>query len=313
MKNVAVTGASGYIGAQLIDKLEQQDDVKNIIGIDVKPPRSNSSKLKYCSQDIREPLSDILAENEVDTAVHLAFVVTPTRDQSRARDININGGRNFIESCRKAKVEHVLYLSSHTVYGPHRDNPPKIAEDTALRPPPSFNYSCEKAEVDLMFQEFSQSQSDTGVTILRTCSVVGPQAGVAGINVLFMPVMVRPMGYNPPWQFIHEDDLVHCLNLLLSQRQRGIFNIGGDGSLTYKEMIAAAHRPCVVLPCRLLSLLISLTWKLHLQSSSPSGTDFMMYPIIVDAEKLQTTLGYRFRHDSHEALFALLGDNKAKA
>ena len=306
MKNVAITGVSGYLGTQLLRRLEQEEEVDNIVGIDVNPPRHESPKLKFHSRDIRAPFKDILTENKIDTAVHFAFVVTPTRDQNGARQINIDGSRNFLESCQQAGVEQVFYMSSHTVYGAHADNPIPILEDAALRPNQDFPYSCQKAEVDQMFQEFADSQPDTTVTIIRTCSVVGPEAGVAGINVLFTPVMMRPMGYNPPWQFLHEDDLVESICLVLKQRQRGIFNSGGEGSATYKEMVAAAGKPCIVLPSVLLSLMVMLTWKLHLQSRSPSGVEFMKHPIVVDAEKLQKTTGFSFRHSSQDALLSLL-------
>ncbi len=309
MKNVLVTGISGYIGNQLLQKLNEQEDVKSIIGIDIKPPGAESSKLKFYHRDIREPFADILTENEVDTAAHLAFVVKPTRDQTGAQYINIDGSRNFLESCRQAAVEQVYYMSSHTVYGANAGNPLPIPEDAPLSPNKNFSYSCQKAQVDEMFQDFGSQQPDICTTIVRTCSVVGPQAGVAGINVLFTPIMMRPMGHNPPWQFIHEDDLVEAICLLLRQRQKGVFNAGGDGWVTYKEMVAAAGKPCVVLPSFLLSLLVALTWKLRLQSRSPAGVEFMKYPIVVDAERLQQTIGCRFRHSSSEALFSLLGTN----
>jgi UDP-glucose 4-epimerase len=310
MKNVAITGISGYIGSQLLHKLEQQEEVERIVGIDVNPPKSDSPKVKFYSRDIRAPFKDILEENQIDTAVHLAFVVTPTRNTSGARDININGSRNFLDSCAQAGVEQVLYLSSHTVYGPHPDNPIPIKEDTPLRPPRNFPYPCEKAEVEQMFGEFVEQHPDICVTIFRACAIVGPKAGVAGINVLFTPIMMRPLGYNAPWQFIYEDELMEAFYRVLSQRRKGIYNIGGDGYVPYKEMIAAAGKPCVVLPAGLLKLIVTLTWKLHLQSRSPAGVEFMQYPIVVDASKLQETIGYRFQHSSREALMSLLGSAK---
>ncbi|RLC92627.1 MAG: hypothetical protein DRI39_08040 [Chloroflexi bacterium] len=306
MKSVAITGISGYVGQQLLHKLAEQEEVERIVGIDVKPPDSDSPKLKFYSRDIRAPFKDILAENKVDTAVHLAFVVTPTRNTDAARDININGSRNFLDSCAQASVEQVLYLSSHTAYGAHPDNPIPIKEDAPLRPLPNFRYSCEKAEVEQMFQEFVEQHPSVCVTIFRACAIVGPRAGTAGVNVLFTPIMMRPLGYNAPWQFIHEDDLMESFYRVLAQRQRGVYNIGGDGYVPYKEMIAAAGKPCIVLPAALLRFIVALTWRLHLQSRSPAGIEFMQYPIIVDAEKLQKTTGYRFTHSSREALMSLI-------
>jgi UDP-glucose 4-epimerase len=307
MKRVAITGISGYIGTQLLRRLEQQEDVESIIGIDLRAPSSTSPKLKFYPRDIREPFADIFSDNQIDTAIHLAFVVTPTHDYIGAHRINIEGARNFLDACQQASVECLFYLSSHTVYGPHPDNPISITEESPLRPIPSFPYSCDKAEVERMFQDFMERHPDICVIIVRTCSVTGPQGGGAGLTILFTPVMIRAIGYNPPWQFIHEDDLTELISTLLKQRQKGIFNAGGEGFLRYREMIKAVGKPSIALPAFLLSLLLTLSWRLHLQSSSPvGGLEFLKYPIVVSTEKLRKTTGFQFRHSSREALMSLL-------
>ncbi len=307
LKNVAVTGISGYLGDLLLQRLEQQDSVRSIVGLDIVPPRSQSPKLKFYQGDIRQPFTEILAENKVDTAVHLAFVVKPTRQQAEAHMMNIGGARNFLESTREAKVEQIFYMSSHTTYGAHKNNPVPIKEEAPLRPVKSFAYAVDKAEVDSMFQEFMRQNKQMCTTIVRTVAVVGPQAGVSGLNVLFTPVMMRPIGFNPPWQFVHEDDLADLIISLLLQRKPGIFNCGGDGWVTYKQMVAASGRPCIALPASILSVLIKITWALRLQSRSPAGLDFMQHPIVVCTDKVQREAGFRFRHTSREAFETLPG------
>ena len=114
MRRIAITGISGYLGNRLLQRLTQEEEVEIIVGIDLNPPRSESPKLRFYSRDVREPFADVMIENEVDAAVHLAFAVRPTHDVEGARRIDIDGARNFIEACQKASVEYLLYLSSHT-------------------------------------------------------------------------------------------------------------------------------------------------------------------------------------------------------
>jgi len=59
MKNVAITGIGGYLGGLLLDRLEQEDEVERIIGLDIKEPGVTSSKLKFYQQDVRKPFADI--------------------------------------------------------------------------------------------------------------------------------------------------------------------------------------------------------------------------------------------------------------
>ena len=136
MTNVAITGCSGYLGNKIIQNLELADDVEKIIGLDIKPPRNTTSKLKFVTQDILEPYDNVLAENKVDGAIHLAFAVGPTQNIEAARRLDIDGAKIFMDSCKKASVKRVLYPSSLTAYGAYPDNPPELTEDMPLRPFP---------------------------------------------------------------------------------------------------------------------------------------------------------------------------------
>ena len=306
MKRVAITGISGYIGNLLIQSLDKRSDVESIIGLSRTPPGSTSPKLKFFPQSVQKPFTDIFADNGVDSAIHLAFVVPPARNRD-TYGINVKGTQNFLEACQQASVENILFLSSYTVYGPHPDNPIPITEDRPLRPIRSFPYSWYKAEVERMFQDFGKLHTDRCVTILRTCPVIGPAGGSSGFNVLMMPIMIRVMGYDPPWQFVHDAELVEILLILLSQRQGGIFNIGGSGSIRYSEIIAATKKPSIVLPSSLISIGIALSWHFHLQSGSPvGGLELIKHPIIVSTEKLERTTGFQFNHTSRDAFLSML-------
>ena len=151
MRRVAITGISGYLGTQMLKLLDQDKDVETIAGIDVKPPKYFTDKLKFYLRDVREPMIDIFAQNKVDSAFHLAFVLPPETVVD-AHDINIGGSQSFLHACDATSVEALFYQSSHTVYGAYPHNPPLITEDQPLRPVPEFPYAADKAEVDLMFQ-----------------------------------------------------------------------------------------------------------------------------------------------------------------
>jgi len=249
MKNVAITGIGGYLGGLLLDRLEQEDEVERIIGLDIKEPGVTSSKLKFYQQDVRKPFADIF------------FQVTPIHDEKGTHSINITGSQNFLEACEKAGASQLFYMSSYTAYGAHADNPESISEDAPLRPAANFPYPTDKAKVDIMFQDFMKSHSDMAVTIVRTVAVTGPHSVVGGLSVLFTPVMIRAKGHDPLWQFIHEDDLVELVTILLKQRQHGVFNVAGDGGVRYSEMIQAAGKRSIALPAGPLAWFTNLYRK----------------------------------------------------
>jgi UDP-glucose 4-epimerase len=308
MKNIAITGISGYIGTKLLSRLDGIDSVQKIIGIDVKEPAFKSAKLKFHRQDILKPFGDLLAENEVDTAVHLAFILRPTRDRASAQQIDVEGTLNFVRACRQARVGHILYLSSHTVYGAHKDNPIPLTEDSPPRPVLDFQYSSDKGRTEQILRDFGTSNRKVTITILRSCPVIGPNAIGSAPTIMFKPpVMVGVSRLDPPMQFVHEDDLVRVVEALLAQKRGGVFNVAGNGELKYSEVARMVGKKLLMLPDGLLKFVIRLSWALHLQNESPpSGLEFVKYPPVVSTDKLATEAGFRFQYSTEEALSAFL-------
>ena len=307
MKNVAVTGCAGYLGNLLLQRIAREDEVELIVGIDVKEPEFKSPKLKFYKQDVRQPFDNIFAENQVDTAIHFAFIVAPIRDEGKAHQVNIEGSKNFLDASVKANVEQVFYMGSYSAYGAFADNPEIFTEDMPLNPNLDFPYPCDKAEVDHMFQKFAADNPDICVTIGRTAAVTGPGGEKCGLTVLFIPVMVKPIGCDPVWQFIHEDDLLDIIVTLLKQRKAGIYNLNAEGGLKYSEMAKLLHKPCISLPFWFLYWNIKITWRLRLQAKSQAGgLHLIRYSTLMTSEKLIKDTGYKFRYTGPEAFSIFL-------
>jgi UDP-glucose 4-epimerase len=304
MKRVAITGISGHLGNKLLQRLDQEEEVERVVGIDCRPPTHQCAKLQFYSHDITEPFDDILIDNEVDSAIHLAFILVPGHDTEKARRVNIVGTKYFLKACQEAPVQWLLFLSSNTAYGAFPDNAVPLTEDLPLRVPSTWTYAWHKVQCEQMFQDFGAKQPDKRVAILRSCPVLGPKGVGTGIKEMFTPVvMVRPIGHDAPWQFLHEDDAVEIFLALLRQKPEGTFNMGGDGTVKYSEITSALGRWGLPLPASLLKAGLILSWKLHLQSkSSPDGLEFLKYPVVLSNSKVQETTGYRIRHSSREAL-----------
>jgi UDP-glucose 4-epimerase len=307
VESIAITGISGYIGNRLLSWLDEVPGVGKIVGIDMKPPIRRPSKLRFYYREILQPFGDIFVENEVDSAIHLAFVLKPTHNREDARQVDIGGISNFLDACRQAQVKRILYLSSHTVYGAYPDNPVPLREDTPLRPLTDFQYSRDKVEAERILTDFAAAYGGVCLTILRSCPVIGPNAANSIVTSMFKPVMIRVTGFDPPLQFVHEDDLAELMIAMLMQRKSGIFNVAADGEVRYTELAKLYGKRTVTLPDKLLRLLMSFSWTLHLQSESPpSGLEFIKYPPIVSTEKLKRETGFQFRYSSKEAVVSFM-------
>jgi UDP-glucose 4-epimerase len=307
-KAVAITGASGYIGARLLRKLEDEEGIRKLVAIDIQPPVAPIHNLAAYRKDVAEPIDEALLQHGVSTLVHLAFVARRGRNQrevSEIRQTNLNALKSVLASCARAKVDHIVYLSSHTVYGAHADNPIPLTDAAPLRPLPDFPYGYDKFLSEQMLQEFQEQYPGTAVTILRSCMVLGPSADNYITKAFFRPWLLGVLDCNPPLQFVYEDDLARVLTIIVKNGLPGIFNVAGDGVVFYHEMAEMIKSRLISLPAFLAFGLAQLTWNLHIQrDSTASGLDLVRYPIVLSTGKLHQATGYRFWHTSLETLSA---------
>ena len=310
---VAVTGSSGYIGARLLQELENQEELGKGVAIDIRPLSSPVHNISAHRMDVTQPLDELFRSHHVTTVVHLAHILRPGRNRTEIRsirDVNLEALRNVLQACRAARVKSFIYLSSHTVYGAHKDNPIPITETAQLRPMANFQYSSDKALCEDILQEFAAENPNIVVTVLRSCVVMGPSADNYVSRALFKPVLLGVSGYDPPLQFVHEDDMARVLCTFVLQPQSGVFNVAGDRVIHYSELARLANRKLIFLPAAMSYPLTQLSWKIGIQKDAPSvGLDFVRYPILLSTGKLKSTTGFRFRYTSQEAVTAFVASN----
>lgn len=114
MKNIFITGISGYLGTRLTEKLAPRSDIGKIVGIDIAPPPDTMPRqILFFQKDIRDPdIGELLSQHQIDTVLHLAFVVQPIHDLKRMHDIDANGTQNILKQSHRAGVNHLIAISS---------------------------------------------------------------------------------------------------------------------------------------------------------------------------------------------------------
>ena len=274
-----------------------------ILATDIRHPGTQfSDKVKFAHWDIAESRPGIFSSHRIDTVIHLAYILDPARRKARARRVNVTGTDNVLQASGEAGVRHVVYLSSTSVYGAHADNPTLLTETDPVRPVEGFQYSQDKVAAESHLLEFAQRNPEVAVTILRTCPVMGPNANNFIASAFRKPVLPAIGSADPPMQFLHEDDLVLTLARCLKLRPRGVYNVVGDGTIRWSEVVSVMERPLISLPAPIWYFLTSAAWRLRVQNDSPAcGLDFIRYRWTVSAEKLKAELGIEFRHTSRSA------------
>lgn len=303
MRNIFITGISGYFGEKFVSFFENKPEVERIVGIDIKPPNRVHPKLKFIQHDVRKDVDHLLTENRIDCVIQAAYVLHPTHDNAEMEDININGTKNIFTASAKAGIKQILDCSSTTAYGFHKDNPEFLSEESELRGNNDFMYSKNKKELEFFMERFRRANPDVCLTVIRPCFVVGP--GFDNPLARHLRKKIVFIGSETaPFQFIHEEDLAEIVYLLLARKVSGIFNLAADGTMTFDEMVRCLGNIPVKIPNRMLYFLNAVFWKMRLSfmTEFPSPClNMMQYRWIASNDKIKNHLNYRFRYTTRQA------------
>lgn len=340
-KIVAITGAAGYIGSRLLQQLESNFNIGKIVAFDRKPLPYPIHNISFFQRDLTPPdfevneeeeerdssrssqfkrdtgMVDILRQQQVETLVHLVSVFSHTStyqnwDRETRQDLAI---LDFIqEACVEAGVKHVIYLSSHTVYGAFHDNPIPLTEASAVRTRPGDSLGQASFNADESMLEFLADHLDGGqerpikVTILRACPVLGYSDDHQRVERIF-PYRFWGAGDNPPYQFLHEADLAELLERVIEQEAEGIFNVAGEGVVFLRELADITNRKLTQLPPFLANPADWLSSKRKRPITGNWNLHLTRYPIIMSTGKIKQKLNFRFEYTSMEALNAFVNYN----
>lgn len=316
MQRIAITGSSGYLGAKLIEFARREFAGATILGLDVKPP-VGAAPDEFQKTDIRSPdVAKLLRNFAPDTVIHAAFVFQPSHDDGFMRSVNVDGCQNLLRAVAELKPARCHLVSSATAFGAWPDNPVPIPESWPVRGRPEFRYAADKADIEKIVERFAAEQPAIAVSWTRPAIIVGPNMDNYLRRFIFgMPLLVKMDGYDTPLQFVHEDDVTAALFTILKQDGRGAFNVGPDDWLTITDIAAATQRRVIRLPFWLARFSAAAAWKLRLSFHEfPAGfLYFGRYPWVVQAERLQRELGFRFRHSCRETLELFLASQAQAA
>ena len=187
-KTILVTGAAGFIGSNLTQRLLSKVEGVHVVGLDnmnsyydviLKENRLASLEqfpsFTFIKGDLADkPLIDSLFEqNGFDIVVNLgaqAGVRYSITNPDAYVQSNLIGFYNILEACRNHPVEHLVYASSSSVYGGNKKVP--FSTEGKVDNPVSL-YAATKKSNELMAHAYSKLY-DIPSTGLRFFTVYGP-------------------------------------------------------------------------------------------------------------------------------------------
>ncbi|RZI44716.1 SDR family oxidoreductase [Herbaspirillum sp. HC18] len=294
MKAVLVTGAGGYLGRQLVEKLAMH---RTVVATDVRdtPPERRLAGVTYLKADVREDgLDDILRTYRVDTVVHLASIVTPGKKSDRAFEysVDVDGTRKVLDACVAAGVRHIVVSSSGAAYGYHSDNPAWLDESHPVRGNQEFAYSWHKRLVEEMLADYRKRHPALTQTIFRIGTILGDTVRNQITDLFEKPRLIAIRGSDSPFVFIWDQDVVGAMLTAIDNGKGGIYNLAGDGALTIHALAKRLGKPVVSLPPSLLAWALRILKMLGLTQYGPEQVNFLRYRPVLDNRRLKQEFGY---------------------
>ena len=227
-KTILVTGAAGFIGANLVRRLYEMAEGITVVGLDSMNDYYDVSLKEYRLQElskfdtftfIRGNLADralidrIFAEHKPAIVVNLAAqagVRYSITNPDAYIESNLIGFYNILEACRHNPVEHLVYASSSSVYGTNKKIP--YSTDDKVDNPVSL-YAATKKSNELMAHAYSKLYNIPS-TGLRFFTVYGPagrpdMAYFGFTNKLLRGETIQIFNYgNCQRDFTYVDDIV---------------------------------------------------------------------------------------------------------
>lgn len=264
---IIVTGAAGFIGSCLIERLNQ-DNFKHIIAVDDFSDEQKNKNLvgKHILERIeRDLFFDWLDQNyyEVEFIFHIGARTDTTEfDRSIFEKLNVNYSKQIWKKCIEYQIP-LVYASSAATYGlgelGYDDNESLVSKLRPLNP-----YGDSKNEFDIW--ALRQNEKPFFWAGLKFFNVYGPNEYHKGrmASVIFHTFnQIQASGqmrlfrsHNPDYKdgeqmrdFVYVKDLVEvCIFLMYQRKHSGIYNLGSGKARTFLDLATNTFKALDLIP-----------------------------------------------------------------
>ncbi|MEA2347297.1 MAG: UDP-glucose 4-epimerase [Thermoleophilaceae bacterium] len=307
-RRVLITGISTYWGGRLAQALEQRPEIEAVIGVDSKDPTRELERTEFVRVGTQHALlRRIVLAAEIDTVVDTRLLVDSTVASARdTHENNVVGTMNILAACAGADstVRKFVFKSSSHYYGAEQDDPAFFTEAMRRPHPPQTAIERDIVEAEAAVRDFASKNADVELTLLRFANVLGPDVKTSHTKLFSLPVVPMLLGFDPRYQFVHEDDVVGALAHAVTSDLPGTFNVAADGVLSFTEVVGLLGKSYVpILPPIGTGLAATLARRLGLEIP-PEMLGQLRFGRGMDNRRFKST-GFGYRYTTREAVIRL--------
>ena len=235
MKKILITGATGFIGTNLIPQL-----IKNHKIVGISKNKIKSSK-NFISSSIDITNKNLKIKNKFTDIIHMAAhsdITYCNLNPTKCYELNVKSTQKMLEVARK-KDSNFIFLSSWHAYG----NPIKqpIVEDSLCNPP--THYASSKRMSEILCETYAKTYG-LDIQVARLFSVYGPKSPKSSLIFNIIDQIINNskiiLGNTyPKRDFIFISDVIMGLIKILNSKKKGfqVYNLGSGKSMSVENVV----------------------------------------------------------------------------
>lgn len=313
-KLVLITGANGFIGGRLLERLAQ-DEGAQVRGL-VRAPRVGATlrgrpeQGNHIGLPLQTTIADVVDVDAVtravegcDIVIHCAAMQSGRAKLDEYRRVNVGGTLKLLRAARDAGVQRLIHLSTINVHGLP---PPQNANaDSRLSFVGDF-YAVSKAEGERAAWQFAR-ENKIALTVIRPGCTYGPRSQAWTLTPLHRLRRGRPVlidDGNGICNAVYIDNLIDLILLALKNDAAvGQSFIGAEGrGVTWREFYGAYAKMLGIskvnaMPRWFPLFVATVSERLAKLNGYPprvarSSVEFYSHRVVFDIEKSKRLLGY---------------------
>ncbi len=297
---VLITGISSQIGRLVATRLVAQGH--QVLGVDRRVWPMAPDGVEMFLVDIRKRRAeDIFRTRRPDAVIHLATVTHFSASPQERYRINLGGTRSVFDHCHTYDVKQAIFVGRHTFYGADADSPLFCSESEPPMAMATFPELADMVAADLFAGSALWRFPKIDTAVLRFCYALGPSQAGTLARYLRGPRVPTVMGFDPLYQFMHEEDVSRAICLALDEKLRGVFNVAGPQPLPLSLLIRATGRQRLPVPEPLLGTMLG---RFGLPNLPTGAISHIKYSVVIDDSTFRQKTGFQHTFSEIETMNA---------
>ena len=242
---IAVTGATGLLGAHIVRQLVQD----KIPFVALKREGSDTSLLDDLKDKITWRIADVVdsvriheALQDCTAVIHSAAIVSfNKRRAGELIEVNVNGTRNVVNACLSNGIKRLIHISSVSALGRQKGQSVVTEDNKWIDNPLNNVYAISKYQAEL--EVFRGQEEGLSTIILNPSIILAPSDWTKSSARLFRYVWrKRPFYFEADLNYVDVRDVAYCALRFLTmphQGQRVIVNAGSIPFISFFRKVAA--------------------------------------------------------------------------